>query len=109
MAVQCNGPLGHIGGPGASNGGTLAKVAAQAILDNFDPEKLTKINSFFNNCLGKISNFALQKAQHNFTQTRESLPPHHLQQFSHKKDRHTLQTSGCGSSGTWLAGSARAF
>ncbi|KAI7933989.1 hypothetical protein MJO28_017322 [Puccinia striiformis f. sp. tritici] len=51
------------------------KVKAQAILDNFDPEKLTKINSFFNNCLGKISNFALQKAQHNFTQTRESSPP----------------------------------
>ncbi|KNF06427.1 hypothetical protein PSTG_00310 [Puccinia striiformis f. sp. tritici PST-78] len=51
------------------------KVEAQAILDNFDPEKLTKINSFFNNCLGKISNFALPKAQHNFTQTSESLPP----------------------------------
>ncbi|KNE90924.1 hypothetical protein PSTG_15619 [Puccinia striiformis f. sp. tritici PST-78] len=51
------------------------KVEAQAILDKFDPEKLTKINSFFNNCLGKISNFALQKAQHNFTQTCESLPP----------------------------------
>ncbi|KAI7951472.1 hypothetical protein MJO28_007156 [Puccinia striiformis f. sp. tritici] len=51
------------------------KVEAQAILDNLDPAKLTKINSFFNNCLGKISNFALQKAQHNFTQTRESLPP----------------------------------
>ncbi|POW17924.1 hypothetical protein PSTT_00110, partial [Puccinia striiformis] len=45
------------------------KVEAQAILDNLDPAKLTKINSFFNNCLGKISNFALQKAQHNFTQT----------------------------------------
>ncbi|KNF02211.1 hypothetical protein PSTG_04710 [Puccinia striiformis f. sp. tritici PST-78] len=51
------------------------KVEAQAILDNFDPEKLSKINSFFTNCLGKISNFALQKAQHNFTQTRESSPP----------------------------------
>ncbi|POW09348.1 hypothetical protein PSTT_06914 [Puccinia striiformis] len=51
------------------------KVEAQAILDNFDPEKLSKINSFFTNCLGKISNFALQKAQHNFTQTHESSPP----------------------------------
>ncbi|POW08998.1 hypothetical protein PSTT_07119 [Puccinia striiformis] len=51
------------------------KVEAQAILDKFDPEKLTKINSFFNNLPWKISNFCSQKAQHNFTQTCESLPP----------------------------------
>ncbi|KAI9610142.1 hypothetical protein H4Q26_007141 [Puccinia striiformis f. sp. tritici PST-130] len=50
-------------------------VKAQAILDNFDPEKLTKINSFFNNCLGKISNFALQKAHTTLLKLVNLYPP----------------------------------
>ncbi|KNF00411.1 hypothetical protein PSTG_06339 [Puccinia striiformis f. sp. tritici PST-78] len=38
MAVQCNEPLGHIGGPGASNGGTLAKVAEIKKCQEFESE-----------------------------------------------------------------------
>ncbi|KAI9613414.1 hypothetical protein H4Q26_010017 [Puccinia striiformis f. sp. tritici PST-130] len=84
------------------------KVKAQAILDNFDPEKLTKINSFFNNCLGKISNLLSRRLNTTLLKLVNLHPPH-LHQFSHNKDRHTLQTSDFGTSGTWLAGSARAF